>query len=218
MITVGKETWWTKMTTDERRFIASTLLLSSAFFASACKQLPEIPITTPEPLQVNLNMRLDVYQYRGDEPDDKEASKALSEANTRMRNRMSEIFRYKEPGDVGENHRGLLEIRQVPASEGDAVKKAVADENTDRMLVMRRKAAESNRTLQEIQDEQWKLQIGQASDIHWIEVPGTNPGTFKWMRADAYRKAVPASAEKPAGTSSAPAAESEKKGEAKAIP
>lgn len=218
MTTVGKETWWTKMTTDERRFTTSTLLLSSAFFASACKQLPEIPITTPEPLQVNLNMRLDVYQYRGDEPDDKEASKALSEANTRMRNRMADIFRYKEPGDVGENHRGLLDIRQVPAKEGEEMKKAVEAENADRMLVMRRKAMESNRSLQEVQDEQWKLQIRQASDIHWIEVPGTNPGTFKWMRADAYRKESAASPEKPAAVPSAPAAVEGKPAEAKAIP
>lgn len=206
------------MKTNECRFIAGPVLLSAVLLLAACKQLPEIPITTPEPLKVDLNMRLDVYQYRGDEPDDKAASKALSEANTRMRNRMADIFRYKEPGDVGENHRGLLEIRQVPANEGEVMKKAVAEENADRLLVMRRKAAETNRTLQEVQDEQWKLQIRQASEIHWIEVPGANPGTFKWMRADAYRKLASTSAEKPAPSSDAPSAEVEKPGEAKAIP
>ena len=44
---------------------------------AACKTLPQVPITTPKPLEVNLNMRLDVYQYRGDEPQDKEALKNL---------------------------------------------------------------------------------------------------------------------------------------------
>lgn len=206
------------MKTNECRLTKGSLLLIAGLPLAACKQLPEIPITTPEPLKVDLNMRLDVYQYRGDEPDDKEASKALSEANTRMRNRMADIFRYKEPGDVGENHRGLLEIRQVPSSEGEVMKKAVEAENADRLLVMRRKAAETDRSLQEVQDEQWKLQIRQASEIHWIEVPGPNPGTFKWMRADAYRKLSSTSAEKPAESSDVPSAEVEKPGEAKAIP
>lgn len=206
------------MKTNECRHTKGSLLLIAVFPLSACKQLPEIPITTPEPLKVDLNMRLDVYQYRGDEPDDKEASKALSEANTRMRNRMADIFRYKEPGHIGENHRGLLEIRQVPSSEGAVMKKAVEDENADRLLVMRRKAIESDRTLQEVQEDQWKLQIRQASEVHWIEVPGANPGTFKWMRADAYRKLASTVEEKPVESSNVPAAEAEKPTEAKAIP
>ncbi|MBL9131979.1 MAG: hypothetical protein JNG86_12310, partial [Verrucomicrobiaceae bacterium] len=124
------------------------VLIACAFALGSCRTMPEVPITTPKPLEVNLNMRLDVYQYRGDEPADKEASKALAEANTRMRNRMAEIINFKGNDFIGENHRGLLEIRQVPAGKwGEDMKKQVAAENEDRMLVMRRKAAETNRTL-----------------------------------------------------------------------
>jgi hypothetical protein len=126
--------------------------------------MPEVPITTPKPLEVNLNMRLDVYQYRGDEPADKESGRALDEANTRMRNRMAEIFNFKSHELVGENHRGLLEIRQVPAGKwGDDVKRQVSAENEDRMLFMRQKAKDSGRTLQEVQDEQWKIRTRQAN-------------------------------------------------------
>jgi len=201
------------MTIDSRpgRTHKLTLLLACGLLA-ACKQMPEVPITTPKPLEVNLNMRLDVYQYRGDEPADKEAGKALDEANTRMRNRMAEIFNFKANELVGENHRGLLEIRQVPAGKwGEDVKKQVSAENEDRMLLMRQKAKDSGRALQEVQDEQWKIRTRQANAKEWIEVPGKNPGTFQWIRAGE----TTAEAEKPAEE---PAKEADKPVEAKPVP
>lgn len=189
----------------------------AAFALAACRTMPEVPITTPKPLEVNLNMRLDVYQYRGDEPADKEASKAMDEANTRMRNRMAEIFSFKANELVGENHRGLLEIRQVPAGKwGVDMKKQVSAENEDRMLVMRRKAADTNRTLQEVQDEQWKLQVRQANAKDWIEVAGKSPGTFQWARAGETGATEPAS--KPAEPPATPPDSVPKPGEAKVVP
>lgn len=164
----------------------------------ACKTLPEVPITTPKPLEVNLNMRLDIYQYRGDEPLDKEAAKSAGEATQRMRNRMEEIQTLKNNQLVGEDHRGLLIIREVPAGDwGPQMKKAVAAENEDRMLLMRQKAKESNRPLHEIEAEQWRLRTQQAATGEWIEVPGTAPGSFQWKRAGAETKI-------PAPTSSSP--------------
>jgi hypothetical protein len=145
--------------------------------------MPEVPITTPKPLQVNLNMRLDVYQYSDSEPRDQEAAKSAGEATERMRNRMAEIQTLKGNQLVGEDHRGLLLVREVPAGEwGPQMKKAVADENEDRMLLMRQKAKESNRPLHEIQGEQWRLRTQQANTGEWIEVPGAAPGSFQWKR------------------------------------
>lgn len=162
------------------------LLLACALMATGCKVMPEVPITTPKPLEVNLNMRLDVYQYRSDEPVDNEAKKSASEATERMRNRMAEISTLKGNQLVGEDHRGLLLVREVPAGEwGPQMKKAVADENEDRMLLMRQKAKESNRPLHEIQGEQWRLRTQQANSGEWIEVPGASPGSFQWKRAGA---------------------------------
>lgn len=159
---------------------------------SACKTLPEVPLTTPKPLEVNLNMRLDIYQYRGDEPLDKEAAKSAGEATQRMRNRMEEIQTLKNNQLVGEDHRGMLVVREVPAGDwGPQMKKAVAAENEDRMLLMRRKAKESNRPLHEVESEQWRLRTQQAGSGEWIEVPGATPGSFQWKRAGAETK-VPA--------------------------
>ena len=161
------------------------LLTVCALVMTACKQLPEVPITTPKPLEVNLNMRLDIYQYRGDEPLDKEAAKSASEATERMRNRMAEVQTLKNNHLVGEDHRGLLQVREVPAGDwGPQMKKTVAAENEDRMLLMRQKAKESNRALHEIEGEQWRMRTQQAN-TEWVEVPGAASGSFQWKRAGA---------------------------------
>jgi hypothetical protein len=151
---------------------------------ASCKTLPEIPITTPKPIEVNLNMRLDVYQYRGDEPVDKEAAKTISEATERMRNRMAEIQTIKSNRFVGEDHRGLLQLREVPAGTwGDYVKETVKAENDDRTLLMRNQAKEGNRALHEVEAEQWRLRTEKSFKGEYIEVPGDAPGTFKWVQA-----------------------------------
>lgn len=169
-----------------------------ALLLAGCKTLPQVPITTPEPLEVNLNMRLDVYQYRGDEPLDKEATKNASEATHRMRNRMAEVQALKNNQLVGEDHRGLLQVREVPAGEwGPQMKKTVAAENEDRTLLMRQKAKESNRALHEVEAEQWKLRTQQANTGEWIEVPGASPGSFEWKRAGAAAPAPAAPANPP---------------------
>jgi hypothetical protein len=65
------------------------------------------------------------------------------------------------------------------------MKKTVAAENEDRMLLMRQKAKESNRALHEIEGEQWRLRTQQANTGEWIEIPGAAPGSFQWKRAGA---------------------------------
>lgn len=169
----------------DRRWLLACLTLLSA----GCNTFPEVPITTPKPLEVNLNMRLDVYQYRGDEPRDKEATKNAGEATERMRNRMEEIQGLKNNQLVGEDHRGMLVVREVPSGDwGPKMKKAVAAENEDRMLLMRQKAKEGNRPLHEIEAEQWRLRTQQANTGEWIEIPGDTVGSYQWKRTGAADK------------------------------
>lgn len=186
MITAGKKNHENPSLLMLRNKLLPLVLSLGALGLSACKNLPPISITTPKPLEVNLNMRLDVYQYRGDEPLDKEATKNASEATDRMRNRMQEIQTLKNNQLVGEDHRGQLLIREVPPGDwGVQMKKAVTAENEDRMLLMRKKAKETNRSLHELEDEQWRLRTQQAGTGEWIEVPGDSPGSFQWKRAGA---------------------------------
>jgi hypothetical protein len=152
---------------------------------TGCKTLPAIPLTTPEPLKVDLTMRLDVYQYRGEEPGNKEEIRTVGEAVERQRNRMAEIQELKNNRIVGEDHRGLLSLRQTPAGKwGDHVKRTVEEENTDRTLLMRNEAKESNRPLNAIEIEAWKLRTDQAFKGEYIEVAGKTPGAFEWVQAN----------------------------------
>jgi hypothetical protein len=172
---------------------------------SACKTLPEIPLTTPKPLEVSLNMRLDIYQYRGDEPLDKETAKGASEATRRMRNRMAEIQRSKTTSSSARIIAACCKsARCPPATGGPQMKKAVAADNEDRMLLMRQKAKESNRPLHEIESEQWPLHAQQANSGEWIEIPGTTSGSFQWKRAGEVEKPVPPVTSSPVTTPTPP--------------
>lgn len=163
-----------------RCLIAVSLLLSLA----ACS-LPDINLATPKPIEVNLNMRLDVYQFSGDAPADTEKAKTLAEATERMRNRSSELQELKNNRIVGEDHRGLLHLREVPGGKwGDRVKQVITEENDDRLLIMRDQAQKSERTLIEVQQEQWKLRAAKAYKGEWVEIAGEKEGTYKWVQAE----------------------------------
>ncbi len=179
-------------------FLKPLLPLGLSLLGLAGCQLPDVKLVTPKPLEVNLNMRLDVYQYSGDKPKDAEQERSLAEAVERLRNRQQEVQTIKNNRFVGEDHRGLLQLRDVPAGEwGDYVKRTVEAENEDRMLMMRNEAASTNRALHEVQAEQWKLRADKAFKGEWIEALGEKEGSFKWVQASGFKEkpANPAKAE-----------------------
>lgn len=158
----------------------------------SCK-LPDVNLATPEPLEVNLNMRLDVYQFTGDAPKDAEKAKTIAEAAERRRNRSSEIQELKNNRLVGEDHRGLLHVREVPGGKwGERVKQAVQEENDDRTLLMREEARKREMTVFDIQQENWKQAIAKAYKGEWVEIPGEKEGTFKWVQAEGPKEKSPA--------------------------
>ena len=164
---------------------AIAVFLACGLVVTACK-LPTVNVATPEPIKVDVNMRLNVYQYRGDEnakPD--EAQVGYEEAVLRQRNRMAEVQTLKNNRLVGEDHRGMLHLREKPAGDwGRNVEEAVKKENEDRMLLMRHEAKESNKQIHEIEAGRWKANIEKAFKGEWIEVPGDKPDTFKWIQAE----------------------------------
>lgn len=159
--------------------------LACGLVVTACK-LPTVNVATPEPIKVDVNMRLNVYQYRGDDsakPD--EAQAGYEEAVVRQRNRMAEVQTLKNNRLVGEDHRGMLHLREKPAGDwGSQVTEAVKKENEDRMILIRHEAKESNKQVHEIEAARWKANIEKAFKGEWIEAPGDKPDTFKWIQAD----------------------------------
>jgi hypothetical protein len=167
----------------------SQAALALALLGSVSCQSFKVDLQSPEPIKVDVNMRLDVYQYKGDEPDKPNAEQArYDEAQTRIRNRGAEIQTFKNNGLVGEDHRGLLFLREKPAGEwGDRVESKVNEENEDRNLLIRHEAKASNRAMHEVQEEFWKSRTSHAFHGEWIEVPGDKPNTFKWVQAQGQR-------------------------------
>lgn len=177
--------------------------------ASGCAPF-DVNVATEEPLQVDLNMEVHVYQHG--KPDEAEAAvrKDYREAMTNRRNRMREIQELKNNRVVGENRLGLLEVRSQPAGDyGDYVKRTVEAENADRTLLIEHEAGEKGVSVEEISRMQWRHWQRKSFPGEWIESEGDQPGTFRWVQKQG------ASSEEGAGAEETGAAPS---GEAPAAP
>lgn len=165
--------------------------VSLAFVLLAgCTNGPTINIGTKQPLKVDplkvdLNMRVDVYQHADTTVQKRVASAqptATEDAQTRLRNRMGEIQVLKNNRLVGESRKGLLEIRsQSPGEFGEYVQRTVDTENKDRTAMMQEIAQKKNLVLEEVQRQQAELARNKAFDGEWIEVPQPD-GTFAWKQ------------------------------------
>lgn len=157
---------------------------------AGCSGGPTINIATKQPLKVDplkvdLNMRVDVYQHADNTVQKKAANTqpaAGEDVQTRLRNRMGEIQVLKNNRLVGESRRGLLEIRTQPPGEfGDYVQRTVEAENNDRLAMMQEIAQKKNLGLEEVQRQQAELIRNKAFNGEWIEVPQPD-GTFAWKQ------------------------------------
>lgn len=143
---------------------------------AACN--PTVRVATPEPLKVDVDMRVDIYQHAtGDAP----ANGPDSEAQDRRRARMAEIQNLKNARVAGENRRGLLSLVQPPAGEyGDYVRRTVEAENADRLALMKQLAAERRIPLAQVETEQAELWRDRAFPGEWIEAQVD--GTWRWQQ------------------------------------
>jgi hypothetical protein len=146
--------------------------------------LPDVNLATRDPLKVDINVRLDVYQYtKAQSPDSDETPKTVESVTVRRRNRMEQVQTLKNNRLVGENHRGLLTIRELPAgNDATWVKRTVDEENADRNFLMVEQAKKENKPMHEIQAREWELNIERSYPGEWIEVTGDRPETYKWIQ------------------------------------
>jgi uncharacterized protein YdbL (DUF1318 family) len=169
----------------------TTASLSLAFIALAgCANGPTINLDTKKPLKVDpvkvdLNMRVDVYQHPDANVQKRVAGAqpvATEDAQTRLRNRMGEVQVLKNNRIVGESGQGLLEIRNKPPGEfGEYVQRIVEAENKDRAALMQEIAQKKNLALGEVQRQRAELARNKAFSGEWIEIPQSD-GTFVWKQ------------------------------------
>lgn len=155
-----------------RRLVATLLPL-----LAACN--PTVHVATSEPLKVDVNMRVDIYQHTtGNAP----AEGPEGEAQTRRRARMAEIQNLKNARIVGEDRHGLLAIVQAPPGDyGDYVRRTAEAENADRLALMKQLAAERRVPLAQIEAEQATLWRERAFPGEWVETQEPD-GAWRWTQ------------------------------------
>ncbi len=151
--------------------------------AVGCKA-PTVNLGTAEPIKVDIDMRLDVYQHSNTTKPAAQATPkpeaATADPATRRRNRMADIQIYKNSAYIGEGRDGLVSIQKLPEGEyGDTVRKTVETENADRLEQMKDIAETRKVSLVEIQKEQAALWRNRAFKGELIEIE-VEPGVWKW--------------------------------------
>lgn len=151
---------------------------------------PSVNLSTPDPIKVDIAMRLDVYQHSPPGEKKPATTKPASEANgsadsqARRHNRLADIQQFKNSRIVGECHDGLVGVRvDTPGDYGDYVRKVVAEENDDRMALMKAAAAKEKISLPEVQKRQAAVWQKMAFKDEWIEVPAPD-GSWKWVQKE----------------------------------
>ncbi len=148
--------------------------------------LPPLSLSTPQPIKVDLAMKLDVYQHGPPVAEKKPAAttgaSTTAEIQDRRRLRLGELQPLKNSRLVGENHLGLLEVRNPPEGEyGAYLRTTVAAENKDRAALMEATAASQKIALADVQKQQAEIAQHNAFNGEWIET--TKPdGSFVWRQ------------------------------------
>jgi len=144
---------------------------------------PSVNLSTDEPIKVDINVRLDVYQHEAEgkaKPAATPAAPAASDPVMSRQNRAAEVQNFKNSRLVGEGKDGLLVIMEEPTGEyGDYLRKTVVAENADRMKIMEELAESRKRPLTEVQSEQGGIWRARSFSGEWVEVPQAD-GSFKW--------------------------------------
>jgi uncharacterized protein YdbL (DUF1318 family) len=161
-------------------------LAASVALLAGCRAVP-VHITTPEPLQVDVTVRMDIFQHKVQAAEDATTSAPTSDTGTsdeetRRRERMGQIQSFKNSRLVGENRNGLLTIIRLPPGEyGRQVEQVVAAENADRTELMRTQAAARRVPVATIEAEQAAQWRDRAFPGEWIEEQQADK-TWRWAQ------------------------------------
>lgn len=145
-------------------------LLAASILLTSCAT-PTVNLSTPEPVKVDIEMRLDVYQHGVPRTAPLAAVNAQPDPVAARRKRMAEVQALKNARLAGEGRDGLLSLRVVPAGDyGDWARATIQSENADRMALMKSEATRLKLSLPQIQDKQARVAHKMAFKGEWIEV------------------------------------------------
>lgn len=164
----------------------------------------KVSVETKEPIKVDVNMRVDIYQhvvedvqsindqiYGGDEKKfnslffiqaayAQDVSGDLQAAISRRKSRFKEIEHYFVMGYIGENRKALLEIRaEIPTQERARVAKTLQEENSDRDIIYKATAQKNGVDVDEIRKVFYEDDYKRALSGFLFEV--MQSGRYVWV-------------------------------------
>jgi len=145
---------------------------------------PSVNLATTEPIKVDINVRLDVYQHEapGAKKDQGAPEPVTVDPLAARRNRAAEIQNFKNSRLIGEGRDGLLVVLSQPSGDyGDYLVKTVTAENRDRMQIMKELAESQKRPLPEVQAAQAEVWRARSFGGEYIEIPQED-GSFQWTQ------------------------------------
>ncbi len=130
---------------------------------------PTVNLATPQPVKVDVAVRLDVYQT-GSPTKVKEEQSNLQVAADR-RERSGEVQQLKNARVIGEDRDGMLDIRNPPADPKYlAYAKSIVDaENADRLFLYLASAQSKSEPLESAEQEYAKLWRDRAFPGEWVQ-------------------------------------------------
>ena len=139
----------------------------AAFSLTGCS--PTINLATPEPVKVDVAVRLDVYQKTAPTKAKEEQSSLQIAADRRLRS--GQIQQLKNDGVVGEDRDGYLVLRRRPddAKYLAYAQGIVAAENADRSFLYLANAQAKNEPLEMVEREYAQLWSDRAFPGEWIQ-------------------------------------------------
>lgn len=142
-------------------------LVVSACCLGGCS--PTINLATPEPVKVDVGVRLDVYQKTAPTKVKEEQSSLQIAANRRLRS--GQIQQLKNDRIVGEDRDGYLALRVQPADPKYLAyaQSVVADENADRSFLYLSNAQAQNKPLEMIERDYAQLWSDRAFPGEWVQ-------------------------------------------------
>jgi uncharacterized protein YdbL (DUF1318 family) len=145
----------------------SLVLLAVACFLGGCT--PTINLATPEPVKVDVAVRLDVYQKTAPTKAKEEQSSLEIAANRRLRS--GQIQQLKNDGLLGEDRDGYLDLRKPPTDPKYLAyaQGIVAAENADRSYLYLTNAQTQNKPLEMVEREYAQLWSDRAFPKEWVQ-------------------------------------------------
>ncbi len=131
--------------------------------------VPTINLATPEPVKVDVSVRLDVYQKSVPTKAKEEQSSLEVAAGRRLRS--GEIQGLKNAGVIGEDRDGYLAIRNPPKDPKylSYAEGMVTAENADRAYLYLANAQSQNRALEMVETDYAKLWRDRAFPGEWVQ-------------------------------------------------